>query len=169
MKLRGPAGQVATTEERENLGGKQMREKPATYWGEKTNPLPVKIATVLHWMWKGGNHKERMAVMKKWWQKDFSGSSLLPRLRLLLHAALKLTRQQQFTAWSQKTMGCRIWFLSQPVIIHEETFYISWLPRSQCRWGHCMFNRSAVSFLERWSFNVTNRKAFFLSCCLICH
>lgn len=68
----------------------------------------------------------------------------------------------KLTAWSLEKVGRRVWFLSQPVIILKETFYMSWRPGSACRWGHWTFKWSAVSFFESWSLNVTNRKAFFL-------
>lgn len=65
MKLRGPAGQVATTETKENRGEKQMRSRPATYCETEKKILILflwEMATLLHWMWKRGDYKERVAV-----------------------------------------------------------------------------------------------------------
>lgn len=92
IRLCGPAGQVATTEEREkDLGELQLTVKKE---GKNLIPFLWDVVTLLHSMWKGGSSEEKMAVVKKVATERFRWMSLAPRFRLLSHAAL--TGEQQF-------------------------------------------------------------------------
>lgn len=105
-------------------------------------------------LWKSGNRKISADEV---WCQGWSCSSML---------LLKFSTDSQAAAHSMVTHETGVEGLVPVPTCHHSWgnfFYTSWLPGSQCRWGHWTFKRSAASFFESRSLNVTNRKAFSLS------
>lgn len=126
IRLCGPAGQVATTEEREkDLGELQLTVKKE---GKKPNPLPLGCGHSSSFNVKGREQWRKDGCREKSGDRKIS----LDEFGAKVQASFACRSDRRATVYRTATgeSGVGAWFLSQPVIIHEETFYSSWLPRS---------------------------------------